>query len=234
MSSKTIIFKSTRRNQWSFLSNFWPHVYSPELVAEAFNVRSDDHLMLRFRISSSFKKRRFKTSEHFYQYVKFKVIDPKYAELIYNADTSLEAKQLSGKGTYINSWWKNSSKKRGTKKKKQEKFDRLHERFHDRYRDLAMLYALLMKFSRSGSLKRALFASGERILQEQGRFKSYWAVPGDNALGRMLMVVRQYLRELEGRKSVWRHLSTIFEMYSGNTIPEEEIKKLFRDLLGEE
>lgn len=229
MVGETIKFKSRFKNKWSFLSNFWPDVNNPTLAVAEFGL-STSPLDLTFAGFGSTEK--FRTTEHFYQNMKFLVIDPTHAELIFDAPTAQEAKRLAGKGAYVKAWWEKSGKQRGTRKAKEAQFDKDLARFRNGFRDLTMLWALLMKFTQSEPLQEALLSSGEAKLVEQGRFKSYWTEPGENALGRMLMVVRDYIPEFDERP-IWTHLEKMLQMFSrkANLPNKQQIFDRFINLL---
>ena len=58
-----------------------------------------------------------------------------------------------------------------------------------------MKKALLAKFSQNPNLKAKLLATGEAILHEDSPHDMYWGVRGKDQLGKLLMEVRETLRE---------------------------------------
>jgi predicted NAD-dependent protein-ADP-ribosyltransferase YbiA (DUF1768 family) len=182
----TILFKAKVNNNFSFLSNFYPHVRNfspaqPQPSHRTYLFESDDV--------------KFNSVEQHYQYHKFLVIDPAYAkDQIMTATTAVEVKRRSGKGVYV-AYTHSRSTHRVTKASLNVKFDKLKTEFFEESALSVMRRGLFLKFDQNPRLKEALLATGDRKLSEIGRMKrEYWAHTGEDMLGKLLMEHRQSLR----------------------------------------
>jgi len=135
------------------------------------------------------------SNEQFYQYYKFTIIDPVYADIILAENHSHKIKHISGKGVYL--LWKYSQVlESGVKLVKihhARAFDAAKKIF-DSQSLLVMRAALHLKFSQNPHLRDLLAGTGDMHLAEIGRFKrDYWSIKGENMLGRLLMEIRENL-----------------------------------------
>jgi predicted NAD-dependent protein-ADP-ribosyltransferase YbiA (DUF1768 family) len=185
----SILFKSTRNNEYAFLSNFWPDVQFPQPSVVTYRVSTN--LNLIFDMDEDCKDLVFHSSEHYYQYKKFQFIDKWYANnVLYPQKSAVDVKILSGKGKYCEWAYETYG---GTKISHKREFDTDIQEFIQ-CSNLTMLYALYVKFSEP-SLKRALLKTRNISLHEQGRMSTdYWAHTGKDMLGKMLMCLRRYFQ----------------------------------------
>ncbi len=182
-----VLFKSTARNEYSFLSNFWPFTKYSEIAREKYNLHP---LSLDYSsVDPSTIGKIFHSSEHYFQYKKYMIVDPFYAEnFIYPSDTAYDAKIKSGKGEYIK--WLNP--KRGTGAEAKREFDRKLTEFK-KCATVIMITALYIKFSEP-NLQKALLSTTGLFIQEQGRMeKDFWAHTGQDALGKILRRLRRFI-----------------------------------------
>jgi predicted NAD-dependent protein-ADP-ribosyltransferase YbiA (DUF1768 family) len=178
-----IRFKSRLNNEYSFLSKFWPFVDHPAIAQTKFG--------LPLYASFTYKGQKYLTSEHFFQFHKFLVIDPLYAPIILQALDAKQAKILSGKEKYCE--WK-AQQSPAKKVSIKQAFDRLKSIFEAKQDDV-MKTAIFCKFTQIDELKLALLATGNAKMQEQGRKKrDYWAHTGNDRLGQLLMELREMLK----------------------------------------
>lgn len=116
----------------------------------------------------------WKSAEHYYQFKKFEISNPAYAQKIKNAPTPKEAKKLSLENHIYDPNW-NTKKVGILQRAVQKKF----ESYHD--------------------LQTLLLSTGEQELIEANPEDSFWGEGPDgrgrNMMGKILMQVRQYLRE---------------------------------------
>lgn len=187
---KVIKFRSFSKNFY-WLSNFYPFVKfeHKELNYKGFAIRG--HL--------------YKSVEHFYQSEKFEMIgDPEYAVIIRNCNNAIEAKKLGGKGKYLEyidkktnfSFYMKNGKRMKTKislkRDIDEKFKKL---FTLEIKKNIMLEGLRAKFNQDESLKKLLIETGDKKLEEIGRFNGeLWTNKGLNLLGDLLAIVRSELK----------------------------------------
>ncbi len=114
------------------------------------------------------------TTEHYYQAIKYEGAD--YAEVVRCAHSPMVSKNLTRDPQHPpRADW-------------------------DEVKDQAMLDALRAKFTQHAHLRTLLLATGDNDLVEHTANDHYWGDGGDgsgkNMLGRLLMRVRQELREL--------------------------------------
>jgi predicted NAD-dependent protein-ADP-ribosyltransferase YbiA (DUF1768 family) len=204
----SIPFKARNGNGYAFLSNFYPDVYDlSKCLVQAPPTFIDVNCVV------------YRTSEHFYQYHKYKmVIDPVYAEEVlmgYRLDAALEVKKASGQGRYVD-WKYNRDKPRNprtTKKAITQAFKAKEAKWHEyigsdksnvlHMRSVRwMIRGLYYKFTQHGFLRDALLATGDAKLYEQCGMggPGLWAWDatnnkGGNALGLALEYIRKKLKE---------------------------------------
>lgn len=185
---KIIKFKSKFKSDGhSYLSNFYPFVaHPPEGL----------------KLKGSFKDKdgkKFKTSEHYFQYHKYLIIDPEYANtVIYdNKKTAFEIKSLAGQGVYVQ-WKYDKSKAEGIKKTKTsilKEFKSKKQEWNKKSVDV-MKKALYMKFTQNEHLKEKLLSTGDAKLEEIGRYsRDFWANTGQNMLGILLEELRDQFKK---------------------------------------
>jgi predicted NAD-dependent protein-ADP-ribosyltransferase YbiA (DUF1768 family) len=178
-------FKAKYDDEWNFLSNLWPHVTGGGLKAEQrFGALRSEHAFL-------LEERRWETVEHYYQWHHYQYVDPAYADhLVAAYPNAYELKKAAGKGAY-QKWSKQSG---STLAEAGRRFDGRKTEWWG-VNDDVMRRALRAKFTQNRSLAKALVATGDTELSEQGRGKGeHWTSTGDDALGRMLMELRSELR----------------------------------------
>jgi len=192
ITSSDVLFKAGRKDEFTFLSNFWPHVKYPEIAANKYKLLVND---LKLHISDKV----FFSSEHYFQYKKYLIIDQYYAdEIIYKAKNSVDVKMLSGKLKYIEwvtTYPLQSSTYLNTKYiRTKASSNRLFDERMNMFRKTAnkeMMIALYNKFTSDIQLKNALLSTVGLNIMEQGRMsRDYWAHTGKNMLGKMLIYLR--------------------------------------------
>lgn len=188
---ETIKFRSFSKN-YCWLSNFYPYVNTDkEFDYKGFIIRG----VL------------YKTVEHFYQSEKFeKIGDPEYAIIIRNCNTAIEAKKMGGKGKYLEyidqktnfDYYRKHGKRIKTKiSLKRDIDDKFRQLFTLKIKKQVMLEGLTAKFKQDESLKKLLIDTGDKRLEEIGRFKGeIWTNKGLNLLGDLLVIVRNDLNML--------------------------------------
>jgi len=177
-------FKSTTRNEYSFLSNFFPDVSNIDIYEFKLNVYLFEY-----------KNIKFLSSEHFYQYYRYLMIDSEYSEIILLAKTSQEVKKLSGKGVYLEYKYEKLKGIKFTKISVKREYDSLKLNFNKESLKV-MRAGLFLKFNSNEYLKNLLLQTKNFKLGEYGRFKKdFWCVTGENMLGRLLMELRDYFIE---------------------------------------
>lgn len=179
ITQRNVLFKASRKDEFSFLSNFWPHVMFPTIASTKYNLSTAD---MELKIGGKI----FFSTEHYFQYKKYMIIDPDYANTIYATGNSRTVKFLSGKLKYID-WAK---MKYNTSKAHIRRFNERMAIFR-RTANLEMMIALYSKFIMYTKLKDALLSTFGLNIMEQGRMKrDYWAHTGENMLGKMLVHLR--------------------------------------------
>jgi N-glycosidase YbiA len=123
-----------------------------------------------------YMNRKWKTSEHAFQAMKF-AYDEKlhpYVDKIMNASTPAEAKRLGGNHSVpIDPRW-------------------------DLIRDDYMYEIIYEKFTQNENLRQLLIGTGDAILREASPTDEYWGIGrgnGKNTLGILLMRLREKLRQ---------------------------------------
>ncbi len=116
----------------------------------------------------------FKTSEHYFQSMKYLGVNQQYFELIVQAKTPKEAAQLGRSGMFpMRSDW-------------------------ELIKDSIMYHAVFLKFTTYASLQQILLSTGDEELVEDSPVDSYWGWgydhKGKNKLGKILMRLRSDLR----------------------------------------
>lgn len=191
LSLPTLMFKARFDTPTAFLSNFYPHVKHIKTAPQPANAEylfQDD------------KGMKFSSVEHFYQFHKYLLIDPAYAERIRDCETALDVKRLAGKGNYVSDKYLNHNSDKRLKKVIASKFDKKLAVFRDEHSLEVMREGLKYKFTQNPSLKQALLNTGDHPLAEYGQKPSdYWGHTGQSMLGRLLMELRQQLRVREER-----------------------------------
>lgn len=118
--------------------------------------------------------RKWKTSEHYFQAMKFDG-HPDHVDAVWRAKTPMEAAKTG----------------RDRNRPKREEWDEV--------RDGVMYDALYAKFTQHENLKELLLGTGDAILVEHTVNDNYWGDGGDgsgkNMLGKLLMVLRDDLNE---------------------------------------
>jgi predicted NAD-dependent protein-ADP-ribosyltransferase YbiA (DUF1768 family) len=190
ISGDLIRFKAKVNNDYSFLSNFYPHVknfsdHQPQPAKKGVLLTADD-------LS-------FAGVEVYYQYQKYLIIDPQYASAMLEPSkchTSIEAKQRGAKGFYIDYVYKNTPMRRGrTKAAIKAHHEAGQQEFIKEHALSVMRKGLYCKFSQNPELKKALLNSKQRPLSELGRMKrDFWGHTGQDMLGRLLMELREQLQ----------------------------------------
>jgi len=116
----------------------------------------------------------WKSTEHYYQFIKFERSDPAYAQRIKEAPTPKDAKILSLQNTNYPSNWDDI------------KVDVLKE-------------AVRTKFESYPQLEELLLSTGEEELIEANPADYFWGEgkdgSGKNMMGRILMEIRAYLKD---------------------------------------
>jgi predicted NAD-dependent protein-ADP-ribosyltransferase YbiA (DUF1768 family) len=235
--SKTLVFKArmvrflpcfgwARMHEWhghtqvrdgmAWASNFWPDVTPSAQRAAIKEWKVDPKEMLREVAGTGIEidGKRFRTSEHYYQYAKYLHMDPTYAGHIYetcHAKTAPEIKSASSRTAYIK--WrmesekaKRSAENRGSGKNKQVKLTKkeIEKDLAQREMKLGvtarldiMRRALRGKFDRTRhpTLVRALLKTGSAALSEaggRGGKGGFWdgGYGGGDHLGKLLMELR--------------------------------------------
>lgn len=155
------IIKFCRVNdEYGFLSNFSYHSFNLNIFGGERNEISTIH---------------WKTSEHYYQAMKFAGVNPEYSNKIRLAKTPYEAAKLGrNKSVLIRPSW-------------------------DNIKEHIMEDALIAKFSQNLDIKKKLIETGDAILVEHRKVDRYWGDGGNgtgkNRLGELLMWVRTILKE---------------------------------------
>lgn len=116
----------------------------------------------------------WRSTEHYFQAMKFAKTDPDYFQVARDASSAAKAAALGRSRKHpIDPKW-------------------------DENRDEVMLAALRAKFGQNPSLRTKLRDTGSVILHEDAKHDFYWGVgrvtkPGQDKLGKMLMKVRREL-----------------------------------------
>jgi len=117
------------------------------------------------------------SNEHYYQ--SQKTLDPQYAQLIHDAPTPDDAKNLGNapECVYRPDW--------------------------DTWKIIAMRKGLFAKFTQNEDLKKLLLDTGDKELHENSMRDYYWGVGADGTgltmLGKLLMALREELRYYESK-----------------------------------
>ena len=146
-------FKAKVDNEYSFLSNFYPHVKN-------FNENSPrpHHTDYLFEAHG----RKFNSVEQYYQYNKFLHIDAWYTiNRILTAPTAEEVKIRSGKGVYVDYMYdqRKTEGRTTTKARLKEHFDKEKRYFMEQSLHY-MREGLHLKFVLNPQLRAALLATG--------------------------------------------------------------------------
>jgi len=155
------IIKFCRINDdYGFLSNFSPHSFETTEFSSK---------------NCSYYKEFWKTSEHYFQAMKFAGTDWQYSKRIRLANTPSEAARLGRDRSYpLRLDW-------------------------EHIKEIIMEEALIAKFSQNLDIKKKLIETGDAILVEHRKADSYWGDGGNgtgkNRLGVLLMQLREKLRE---------------------------------------
>lgn len=72
-----------------------------------------------------------------------------------------------------------------------------HVKNWNKIRVKVMRRALLAKFTQNTNLRLKLLKTGNAVLHEDNPYGSYWAIDGKDVLGRLLMELREKLRQKE-------------------------------------
>lgn len=157
---KQVIKFCSPRGEYGFLSNFSYHSFE----TEEFSAKS-----------CSYYKVVWKTSEHYYQAMKFVGTDWQYSKRVRLANTPSEAARLGRDRSYpLRLDW-------------------------EHVKEIIMRRALMAKFIQNPEIKKALIDTGNATLVEHRKADSYWGDGGNgtgkNRLGIILMEVRDYLKE---------------------------------------
>ena len=144
-----------------------------------FYSRADEHGYLSNFASYGFELdgKYWRTSEHYFQAQKFITTAPKYAEKIRIVHTPKEAANMGRSRKYpLRANW-------------------------DNIKDEVMYRAVLKKFQTHADIRQRLLATGDEPLVENAPGDYYWGSgadgSGQNKLGKLLMVVRDRLRQDE-------------------------------------
>lgn len=178
-------FKAKIKNEYSYLSNFYPRVAN-------FNssIPQPEHKEYLFEIDDL----RFNSVEQYYQYQKFLIVEPCYAKyMIMIAPTAEVVKMISGKGYYVDYMYKvyKATTTPKTKVFLKKKFSEAVKTFYTKYALDVMRRALYHKFHDNPELHQALVSTYPHPLSEIGRMKKdFWAHTGSDALGLLLMELR--------------------------------------------
>lgn len=127
-----------------------------------------------YRAPIKLRGRTWKTSEHYFQAMKFEGY-PEHIDAVHGAATPMQAAHIGrDKSRPIVPYW-------------------------DEIRDVVMYEALEAKFTQHEKLKKILLATGDATLIEHTQNDSYWGDGGDgsgqNKLGRLLVILRDELNE---------------------------------------
>lgn len=165
----------------SFLSNYWPFV--------KFQTLKFDGPMPSFSENGVW----FNTTEKYYQYQKFMLVDPEYAVVLLGIEDPSDVKTAAGQDAYSR-WRKEQDAASGKKTTLVAAKDHFKKTITGFDRDAVMLQGLRLKFQ-DPVLRQALLDTGDRPLSELGRRPTeYWTHCGANKLGELLMQVRSELR----------------------------------------
>jgi predicted NAD-dependent protein-ADP-ribosyltransferase YbiA (DUF1768 family) len=145
----------------------------------------------------------YATAEHAWQACKYSILrkDAAYAEVVRQAPTAKDAKQLGGRKSYLAWRFKRdkhvASAERGwaTKAELETLINGEHAKLVAPHEDTLMMTILTHKFQDNADLGRALVMTGSARLCERdfrGR-SSKWSTGGGNLLGILLMRVRAQL-----------------------------------------
>lgn len=187
----TITFKSNKKN-YNFLSNFYPYTKYNNLPFNSFIIHN----------------LKFNSVEHYYQYIKIRYIAKKYVEFsdilyiyaknIINTKNALDVKKMSSKIALSNFLYSNI-KIKITKKNILEKLSHIIIDWNYTYSVKFMKIGLEAKFNINVNpeLCLELISTGNKKLGESGgRSKNKWDINGKNILGRLLMEIRENLKEV--------------------------------------
>lgn len=191
----TRTFKAKLNNEFRYLSNFYPYVIN----SGDSKLPQPDHNEYLFEIDGI----QFHSVEQYYQYQKYLVIEPCYAEhMILLAGDSALVKKISGKGFYVQFMFDvYKPYKPKTKVSLKDEFDVRLKQFYTNKAIEVMRKGLEHKF-KNKKLKNALLNTYPYPLSERGRFKKeYWTNTGSNALGILLMELRLKIKRTNLNKS---------------------------------
>lgn len=183
LDSIPIRFKAGIKNEYSFLSNFYPFVTNAGDV----NLPRPAYSSFLFELDG----KRWHSVEQWYQYRKYLIIDEEYAhDQILTAKTAPEVKKRAGKGVYVAYFHENQSP-RVTKASINKRFDEKIQEFVNNHALCVMRVGLHNKFDQNPELREALDKTWPRPLSEIGRMKrDFWSDRGENMLGKMLVQIR--------------------------------------------
>ena len=203
MARYDIGFKARIANGWGFLSNFFPDVADrAEKKAGKKKPKkgqgpnpSPAHANYLFVDGEG---KRWHSSEHYYQYHMYVGRSKILAKAIYDAPTSLQAKQLTSQAGYAKFMKEqHGSKSAAFYKREMAGWKQEHKGDSIRF----MTEALAFKFSaQNPELRDALIATGHKHISEVGRMrKDFWAHTGQDMLGKLIMQRRTELSSHHAR-----------------------------------
>lgn len=190
MQSEEVIRFRSFCQKYCWLSNFYPFVKTEQIIDyKGFEVNGNI----------------YKSIEHFYQSKKFETIgDYTYSCIVRNSETAQKAKKLGGKGSYLDyidrkvnyMFHQKSGRRVQTKKNLKEEIDtKFKNLFTLQVKKEIMLTALRAKFTSDSNLSTLLLSTGNKRIEEIGRFPTeIWTNQGLNLLGDLLVVVRSEIK----------------------------------------
>lgn len=174
---RAVWFKANKANGYAFLSNFYPHCSPAALAEEPARSAGPGG----FRVAGE----AFKSVEHCFHAAKYEGVPEARAEILAAATAP-------------------GAKKKNTEWRRKKPIDR---RAWEARSEGVMLEAVRAKFGQNEGLRAALLATGEALLCEvPGRGPCRWTggdrEGNENGLGRVLMRVRDELRDEVGEGGV--------------------------------
>ena len=137
-----------------------------------------------YRSAVKIDGKEFRTTEHYFQAMKFATTDPEAAERVRRAYTPSEAARLG----------------------RSRRFPLRHD--WESVKDDIMRRALQAKFMQHPELRRQLLATGDAALVEHTRNDAYWGDGGNgkgkNMLGKLLMELRENLKQQQQQQQQQR------------------------------
>ena len=160
-------------------------------------------------------ERTWRTSEHPFQAMKFHPHRPDLVKAVWEAPTPGKAARLGRDRAYpLNPLWEDHDPKMFLSIAEAGQLDLLPddtvsrpgvlpERCIHRWKDLCMYEVVYAKFTQNGQLQKELLATGDQALVEDAVQDPYWgwgaSHVGENKLGRILMTVRDAIRQGIGK-----------------------------------